>query len=99
MNKPVKSHMKHLLKKLNHKSSPAKVIDMKFKLLGLKWLEEACHYSKGNDFFCNGFVEAGISAAVCAFNTATKPILRVIVNSVNFIIHKLILTKFYDHKI
>ena len=73
--------MKHLFqlwyadetkKKLNDKTSQAQVINLKLSILkplGLKWLEEACHYVERNDFIHNGFAETGISA----FNTATKP--------------------------
>ena len=65
-------------KKFHDKSSPAKFIDLKLsilKLLGLKWLEEACHYVEKNDFICNGFAEAGITETVNAVSTGTKPTL------------------------
>jgi len=88
VNKPVKSHMKHLFqlcygdevtckKKIKDKSTPRRVIDLKLNILkplGLKWLEEAYHYAERNDFSRNGFVEAGINAIVSELNTSTNPI-------------------------
>jgi len=62
-------------KKFQDKSSPAKVIDLKLSILkplGLKWLEEACHYVEKNNFICNRFAEAGITEAVNADSTGTK---------------------------
>ena len=84
MNKPIKSHMKHVSalacrqsQKEKDNSTPAKVIDLKLSILkplGLKWLE-ACHYVERNGFIRDGFAEAGITDAVNAISTGTKPTL------------------------
>jgi len=59
-------------KKLQGKSTLAKVIDLKLSILeplGLKWLEEACHYIGRNNFICNGFAEAEIVNALSSAAT------------------------------
>ena len=82
VNKSMKNYMKRMFqlwyaeevkKKLEGKSTLAKVIDLKLsilKALGLKWLEEACHYIGRNNFICNGFGEAGITEIVNALSSA-----------------------------
>ena len=84
VNKPIKSYMKRLFqlwyaeevkKQLKGNSTAAKVIDLKLSILkplGLKWLEEACHYIERNDFIRNGFAEAGITEVVDSLSSATN---------------------------